>query len=258
MVILQSGLDATMQQQLEQTVRSAHAHATPMMIDVDLAPVRHLTQHGKMPSIVYARLLLPSLLPDVSKILYLDSDMIVLRDVTELWETVLDDHPVAAVPDVFLSTNLASIPHAQKLGLDVDAPYVSSAVMLMDLDRWRRRKIAERTTEWIAANLDSVRWWDQDGINAVIQGDVASLDQRWCVWTQSSRLLGWKPNDEQERILKPIEDDAWIVHYATRYKPWKADCPHPRAALFLEELDCTAFAGWRPDPSSAIPFPPQD
>lgn len=47
--------------------------------------------------IVYARYLVPQLLPDeVKRVLYLDQDMIVQQDIVGLWNVDLEGYPVGA------------------------------------------------------------------------------------------------------------------------------------------------------------------
>lgn len=69
------------------------------------------------------RVLLPSLLPDLDRVLYLDIDTIVEEDVSELWELPLDDYYFAAVREPAKSHG--------------DFVYINAGVMMMNLEKMR-------------------------------------------------------------------------------------------------------------------------
>lgn len=242
----------------EALLRSWHDdHIEVRFLPPDVSRVNGLKLTQGMQPEVYFRLLLPDLVPDERRVLYLDSDMLVLGDITPVWTTDMKGMPIAAVRDCLLSTTLAAIPHAAELGLDLHAAYFSSGLLLMDLDTWRAQNLAERTIAFIAAHPEAIRWWDQDGLNAVLNGRWTMLDDTWNVYAETAILYGWEPPPTLQPFVQSLIARQRVVHFATRYKPWKSACPHPKTPLFFEVLDRTAFRGWRPEPSSYIPHPPQ-
>ena len=62
---------------------------------------------------MYARLLLPSMLPDLDKVIYLDCDLVVNQDLKSLWDFDLNNVAVAMVPDSFYN----KIDIVQRLGI---------------------------------------------------------------------------------------------------------------------------------------------
>ncbi len=222
----------------------------------DAERVAHLPLTQGMQPATYFRLLLPELLPRVPRVLYLDCDLLVRADLSLLWSADLQGRAVGAVADLF-SPTLASIPHHREVGLDPAAPYCSCGVLVLDLDRWRAENLGRRTIDFTAAHPECIRWWDQDGLNAVLGGAWTPLDPHWNVTVEAARLYGWTPPAGEDRRFDQLAADARITHFVTRYKPWKYASPHPGTADFLAVLDRTAWAGWRPDPSTRIPFPPE-
>jgi lipopolysaccharide biosynthesis glycosyltransferase len=83
---------------LVETATSSHSSARfhPVAHD-DVAGLPTTELFGP---IVWLRFCLPDLLPDRSKVIYLDSDTLVVSDLQELWDTPLDTHPLAAVANV--------------------------------------------------------------------------------------------------------------------------------------------------------------
>jgi lipopolysaccharide biosynthesis glycosyltransferase len=222
----------------------------------DIARLEGLKLTQGMQPEVYFRLQAGELLPGENRALYLDSDMLVLDDVTTLWETDLQGKTFGAVQDVLISPTIKAIPNYQTLNLDPEASYYSSGLMLIDLRKWRAEKVGERVIRHIAEHPETVRWWDQDGLNAVAR-DWLPLDVRWNSYGEAAHLYGWVPDPCMTAFTEDLLRHQKIVHFSTRYKPWKHNCLHPKAAAWYETLDRTAFAGWRPDPSTEIPHPPQ-
>jgi lipopolysaccharide biosynthesis glycosyltransferase len=56
---------------------------------------------------------------------------------------------------------------------------------------------------------------------------------------------GCSPIDVQE--FAAAKDDPAIIHFTTEWKPWDYQNRHPYRDRFFEELDKTAWAGWRPE-----------
>ena len=94
------------------------------------------------------RLQLPSVLQGVDKIIYLDSDLIVLKDIATLYDTDLSDFPLAACLDFWLTSAPASAPPgwavgewlkflSEVVGLADHKAYFNAGVMVMDLARFR-------------------------------------------------------------------------------------------------------------------------
>lgn len=210
---------------------------------LDLARFAGLPLSQGMQPHTYARLLLAELLPDRTRALYLDADILALRDPAELWEADLEGRMVAAAPDRSAPTVSApaGLRAYAELGLDPATPYCNAGVLVADLDRWRRQGLEKRFLDFARRHPEAVRWWDQDVLNATLAGAWTPLDPRWNDTSEAAMLLGWRPAEGEARA-----GDAWIVHFLTRYKPWFHACPHPRTQDWLEALDRTAWKGWRP------------
>jgi lipopolysaccharide biosynthesis glycosyltransferase len=202
---------------------------------------------GHISAAAYLRLLMPDALPaDVGRVLYLDADTLALDDVARLWATDMAGAPLMAVPEQGQTLGSMRVPGLQDLGLRPAAPCLNSGVLLMDLDAWRREGLHQQVIEYLQRYRDEVRFWDQDGINAVLAGRWGTLDLRWNWRVDCGEPLpagltpaGWRDLARRE---------AGIVHFASSAKPWHYYTEHPARALYLEWLDRTAWAGWRPRP----------
>jgi lipopolysaccharide biosynthesis glycosyltransferase len=163
------------------------------------------------------RLLLPQVVTDVARIVYLDIDALVLDDVAMLADLDLEGHPVAARGTFdFPQTRLfASIRRrSQQLPPEVatelrrrmhmrhahDTYGFNAGVLVMDLDRMRHERFCETYLGW------PTRYGlhDQELLIYAFGDDRAELPQRWNMW----------PAHE------PVLDPA-VLHWLGPYKPWK-------------------------------------
>jgi lipopolysaccharide biosynthesis glycosyltransferase len=195
---------------------------------------------SRMTMATYGRLELSRLLPaGVSKVLWLDSDVLVTTDLERLWTADLAGRHLLAVRDpcVPLVSSRYGIRSWRELGLPERAKYFNAGVMLIDLDRWRRDEIGERATEYLRERSADVMFWDQEGLNAVLCGRWGELDVRW------NYCSGLTPREQPEAARV----EPWIIHFAGTLKPWQLPVPEsgPRE-LFYRLLEETPWAGWRP------------
>lgn len=185
----------------------------------------------------YYRLIIPEIMPDYHKILYLDCDMVVLEDVAKLYDLELNGNVIGAVKDVDIAgqtkvnaNNLKKyIP--QKLGLEDPFQYFQCGTLIIDLDELKKLTSSEELMK--IATSYSYRCHDQDVLNKVCKGKITYLDQKWNVlmnwenfYTGTSRMdfIKMAPRElfyEYQEARKT----PYIVHYAGYQKPWTyGDC----------------------------------
>jgi len=199
--------------------------------------------HSNHTALIYARLLIPDLMPaEVEKVLYLDCDLVVRGDLRHLWDTPFRGKALLAARDRigFAGAPSGIANHAQ-LGIPADAPYFNSGVMLIDLRRWRELRTSERVYAHLREHRAIIRMEDQEGLNAVLVGEWGELDFGWnwqIPWREfrlGRATAPWVPATELRNI----------VHFTTSEKPWLPGCDYAERALFFEALDRTVWAGWR-------------
>lgn len=124
------------------------------------------------------RVMLPELLPELSKVIYLDADILVNRDIKELWDVDIENYYMAAVKDVFVN-NGSVRPVVVKSG-EVEAErYFNSGVLYMNLERIRelgnmRHMILEYLKKASGSDLP-----DQDALNVIYGSQTLFLDGLW-------------------------------------------------------------------------------
>lgn len=221
---------------------------------------------GHVTASTYLRLVIPEVLPrSVSRAIYLDSDMLVRRDLGSLWDEPQGSWPLLAVQDQsspFLDSatmavnydrcqrRLAAIhpvANFRELGLPGNAPYLNGGMLVADLVQWRSEGLSQRMLNCLRDNLQHVLWWDQYALNVVFAGRWRAVDCRWNQGAHIYTYPTWRESPMDKQTLVALKSDPWIVHYCSPEKPWNDPCSHPFTAEFRETVRRTAWSDWRPN-----------
>lgn len=153
--------------------------------------------------VAYAKFLLPRLLSD-SRVLYLDSDVIVNNSLTQLFYQDLQGHPLAAVEDY-----------------DEHNGHFNSGVLLLDLDHLRR--IPNFVSQALKLGQDrSLKNADQDVFNHFFKDDYLALPlaDNYQIGMDSIAYYHSKIKPyllpKLDSVTQPV-----ITHFLTNHKPWK-------------------------------------
>ncbi|MGC4387295.1 glycosyltransferase, partial [Streptococcus suis] len=107
-------------------------------IDRDLFSNLPLTLDG-ITIETYYRYLLPEILVDCDKVIYLDSDLLIRCDVKELWDIDVSQHYLAGVNEIDIVNRFPD--HKLKLGFDLDELFINAGVLVCNLQKMRQDKI---------------------------------------------------------------------------------------------------------------------
>jgi lipopolysaccharide biosynthesis glycosyltransferase len=204
---------------------------------------------GRMPITTYQKLTLGEWLPaHVEKVIWLDCDLLVLDDLTTLWETDLGEWHVLAVPDqrVPLVSSRFGVAAYHDLGLAPESHYFNAGVLLIDLARWRQDGVAADAMDYLNKYRDQVFFWDQEALNAVLARKWGELDSSWNQNPTIGHLVGSQKATEGNRAAQRLQHEIRIAHFSGNLKPWNSGGSSPYHDLYFRYLDQTAWSGWRP------------
>lgn len=157
--------------------------------------------------VTYYRLFIASLFPQYDKVIYLDCDLVVLGDVSELYRVDLGDNILGAAPEQFVQNTAEFRQYAaDALGVDPDG-YVNAGVLLMNLEAFRKNQIEEQFVRLITEHDFDLLDPDQAYLNYLCQGKIHVLPNGW----------------NKEPMPLACEGKKNIVHYALYKKPWQYD-----------------------------------
>ncbi|WP_277879250.1 glycosyltransferase family 8 protein [Leptolyngbya sp. FACHB-711] len=244
--IMDGGIKKATKRKIESSLRSNQLEI--QWIQIDRNQYKNLPELRYLTVAAYYRLLVTEVLPkEFEKVIYLDSDMVVLGPLEELWQVELGDKPVLAIRNGYphLFSLVPGLSNYKELGLNPDSLYFNSGLLVINLQKWREDRIGAKALEFIEQNRATIHDPDQDALNAVLEGQWGELDPRWNQMPQIYEFSDWKesPFDDPE-TYQSVLDDPLIVHYAIS-KPWHLACNHPAIPLFEHYLDQTAWAGVR-------------
>ena len=253
---------------LKLEVSLAQLPITVHLVEPDHSLIEDLVISHHATHSVYFRLLASLLLPDcIDRIIYLDADMIIQDDISELWDKPLQDHYCLAVPDIacpYISARHALPNYKQareflaadnpvqnwgQLGLDPTAHYFNSGVMVINLKRWRDEQIEKKLLATLRDNEKYIWCWDQYALNVVFCGQWGKLPYRWNQGAQVFQFPDAQSIPIPEADFLEMKDNPAVIHYTTEWKPWKYNDYHPLREFFLQAMDETVFGGWRPEPT---------
>ena len=157
--------------------------------------------------VTYYRLFIQGLFPQFKKVLYLDCDIVVLRDVADLFDVELGENMLAGAVEQFV----ANIPEYSNyanyaLGLD-SSKYVNAGILVMDLEKFREENVEEKFTYMLTNFNFELVDSDQAYINFLCRGRILILPPSW-------NKTNYQPDRYGEKN---------IVHYALAEKPWHSD-----------------------------------
>lgn len=157
----------------------------------------------------YFRLFLPELYPQYKKVLYLDSDIIVLEDIANLFNIDIGNNLVGAIPDDIIQNGKVFQEYAEKVvGVASYKKYFNAGILIMNLDELRKIKFQEKFLYLLGTIKFSVAQ-DQDYLNRICKGRVTYIDNSWNVMPAPGR-------NKKDEELK-------LIHYNLTYKPWHLD-----------------------------------
>lgn len=171
----------------------------------DLA--ERLPYNKRLTNIVYARLVIDRLLdPAITRVLYLDCDVLVRAPIEELYEIDMQDRPIAAVRD----TQGPMIVGGRDLKNNRDIfdsadPYFNAGVILIDVEKWRDAGIVQRLEDALTNGVMARIYYDQDFLNLVFQRNWLRLSPLWNMIDARTVHEGLDPH---------------ILHYTGNMKPW--------------------------------------
>lgn len=182
---------------------------------------------------------------DVQRVLYLDSDLVVLGTIAPLWQTGLAGALLGAV-DIPGAVEALPLLGCGKnvLGIDPEEGYFNAGVLIIDLKQWRDTHALETVLAYVEAHPERLPNVDQDALNACFHARRKRLDYEWNVIRPFFREPCSLPLARDE--LEVIRREAKILHFNGSLKPWSYFSDHPRREEYYKYLHMTEWRDFVP------------
>ena len=157
---------------------------------------------------IYFRLFIADIFEEYDKGIYIDSDIVVPGDISELYNYELGDNLIGASTD----NSIQGVPQLTKyveqaVGVN-RLQYINSGVLLMNLKKFRDVKFSQKFLTLLNTyHFDSIAP-DQDYLNAMCNGKILYLNEEWDAM----------PAEGKEELKNPK-----LIHYNLFQKPWCYD-----------------------------------
>ena len=204
------------------SVRFLHIDDNAFPVDIG-----QICEHKHFSKETFYRILLPSLIPDYSKIVYIDVDILILSDIYNLYNTDLNGNTIGACMDAIMNGWIKAESYMNNhlknvLKLKDIRKYFQAGVMLFDCDKFRNNNCETKLLEMM--KVTHMETADQCILNKCFNNDVELLDLSWNYENECSthKRTGWvslMDSDILERYMKARQNPK-IIHYVGSEKPW--------------------------------------
>lgn len=171
----------------------------------------------------YARNYLGDILdPCVSRVIYLDSDVVLVDDIKKLWDVELSGSRVIGAPEYchanftkYFTDSFWSDPVLSGVFGSRKPCYFNTGVMVMDLGKWREGNYRTKIENWMELQRKK-RIYDLGSLPPfllVFGGNVEAIDHRW-----NQHGLGGDNVKGSCRSLHP--GPVSLLHWSGKGKPW--------------------------------------
>ena len=203
----------------------------------------NINNTGRHIESVYAKIFFGRI-PNIDRILYLDSDVVVVDKLDDFWNSNLKDKYCACV------RTLASRKLCQQLGVDENSDIVNDGVVLMNLEKWRNDSILEKCLAYISKWNGNPPVLSEGTINAVCNGKILVVSPKYNLMSglvegsaKKFRILTDRPFYTQDE-LDFARKNPCIIHFLSGFynRPWCKKCSHPMKAEYFKYRQMTKWA----------------
>jgi lipopolysaccharide biosynthesis glycosyltransferase len=200
-----------------------NSNASIEFIEFNAERYKNYIIHNKNLSLTtYAKFDIPDLIPE-DKIIYLDSDIIVVSDLIKLWQLFDPQYSVMAVPN----PPFPKWKDHDTIGLSDHDKSFNAGVLFLNLLKIRKENSAKSLFSFADQYHDIVLLHDESAFNYVYKNDWKPLPYYFNCTTlffrRNYNIVGLTPEEYQD-----LQKNMTIIHFTGRDKPWSVTSPHPK------------------------------
>ena len=171
----------------------------------------------RFPAASFYNFFIPYMVPNLTKVIQLEPDMIIKKDIRKLYNQDLGEYPLGAVIDTYRFSEPTINLH--KYYPAYQGEYLNTAVLLMDVSKLLQRDYLDEALKLLPELDGKTKWAAQDAWNILFENNYKKLNPKF-------------------NFMGKIKVDPVIIHYADgKLKPWKGMAKHGQRDFdaFLEQ-----------------------
>ncbi len=206
----------------------------PKLDENSLAPFKAVKMHPHLTLATFNRLLIPMLFPKLDKMIYIDSDLVVLSDISDMNNIDVSGYYFAGVKDA----NSKGL--VKKHGYDQKYEYINAGVIIINCTELRKHDYFKKMLKQIGKI--EAKTGDQDFINYCFHDKIKIISYKWNMYHKFHfESYGGKQPMEDKDYANAVKNPV-IVHFVGPDKPWNIDSVHPYKKEYLKYLQMTPWA----------------
>lgn len=196
-------------------------------VKIEMKNIEFYINSDRISQETYYGLMAPFLLIHYYRAIIMDCDMIVKKDLAELYRVDLQDNIAGGVNDVILlgwlnDENNDTLDYYKNV-LHIENPFncVNGGLILLDFDKYRKNITKDLVLHYL--NNYQLRVVDQDIFNKILFNRIKHLDVRWnhMIDIEGSvrEAIRHAPISARE-LYFAAKKEPYVIHYASENKPW--------------------------------------
>lgn len=170
----------------------------------------------EMPA-MYSRVLIPQIFSDYDRVLWLDADTLVLRDLAPLFNIDMEGKPIASCLPSNTATDVNKLayqfedPSVYPRGQEVNG--ISSGVVLFDVKQWNSEGLSEKINDILLSGI-KFKFVVQGVMGMAVDGNYKVIGFEWNAYSHWASSLGM--------------ENVNIIHYigGAGQNPWDTNMAH--------------------------------
>lgn len=196
-----------------ESLKEKYSNFSVEWVSVDMNLFKNLPNINWYSLNMYSRFLIPEIKPNLSKVIYLDVDIILIDDIKKLYDIDLENNIIGAVHGEQSIVSTSSFKkHLQELNISDTHWYFGSGVLLIDCLKWKESDILTKLFAAMDKYKTNLKYPDQDALNIVFDSTYKVLDDKF------NRDINCLKNEKLN--LKSLNDELFLIHYDGPTKPW--------------------------------------
>lgn len=178
---------------------------------------------------MYYRWLIPEILPQYDKVVYLDCDIVVIKDIKLLLKENYHNYVIGGVANVFNKDTQLRIKRNFDMSIE---EYINSGVLIFNVKECIVNEIKRKCLKLIRTTSERILACpDQDILNMACYGKIKLLDDAWNVqwhhqWDKEEKIL-----ENYAQKFSEAKNRMAILHFTSEIKPWN-NPERPLAYIF--------------------------